>query len=67
MICPSKRKGFMQKILVALLALVFAIPVAFADAPHASLTYVRKAHHRVQRHHAHKAAKHKAHRRYRTV
>ena len=57
----------MKKILVALLALVFAIPVAFADAPHASLTYVRKAHHRVQRHHAHKAAKHKTHRRYRTV
>jgi hypothetical protein len=58
----------MKKFLVALLALVFAIPPALADTPHASLTFVRRSHHhRVQRHHAHRAAKHKAHRRYRTV
>ena len=50
----------MKKLLLAILAFVFAIPLVMADTPHASLTYVRRSHHKVQRHRAHRARKHKA-------
>jgi Ni/Co efflux regulator RcnB len=52
----------MKKFLLALLACLLASPLALADTPHASLTYVRKSHHKVQHHHAHRAGKHKARR-----
>jgi hypothetical protein len=48
----------MKKLIaVALLGLMCAA-FAAAEVSHASLVPVRKTHHRVTRHHAHKAAKH---------
>lgn len=52
-----------------LLVLLGIVPSTFAlDTPHAFLVPVKKTHQRAQRHHAHKAAKHKApKRKYHTV
>jgi hypothetical protein len=55
----------MKRFLSLLLMACFALgTVALADAPHASLTYVkkhgRKGGHKATRHHAHSATKHKA-------
>ena len=51
----------MKRFLSLLLMACFALgTVAMADAPHASLTYVKKKAHKATRHHAHKADKHKA-------
>ncbi|HLZ43597.1 MAG TPA: hypothetical protein VKQ11_21705 [Candidatus Sulfotelmatobacter sp.] len=58
----------MKKFFLFLLLCTVSSTFALADTPHASLTYVRRSHHKVQRHHAHKAAKHKApKRKYHTV
>ena len=58
----------MKRFLSLLLIACFALgTVAMADAPHASLTYVKKHSHKggrkghtATRHHAHTATKHKA-------
>ena len=54
-------------IAVAALSLIFSA-FAAAETSHASLVLVRKTHHHVTRHHAHKAVKHHTpKRRHRTV
>ena len=51
----------MKRFLSLLLMACFALgAVAMADAPHASLTYVKKKGHKAEHHKAHKATKHKA-------
>jgi Ni/Co efflux regulator RcnB len=51
----------MKRFLSLLLLACFALgTVALADAPHASLTYVKKKGHKATHHKAHKADKHKA-------
>jgi hypothetical protein len=40
---------------------------AWADVPHASITYVKKVHQKGQKHHAHPATKHKAPKHHNTV
>lgn len=59
----------MKRMLSMLLACCSLSPFAFADASHASVTYVKKnhQHHKVQKHHAHKVAKHHANRHRGTV
>ena len=58
----------MKKFFLLLLLGIVPSTFALADAPHASLIPVKKTHQRVNRHHAHKAAKHKApKRKYHTV
>jgi hypothetical protein len=58
----------MKKLFLLLLMCIVPSTFALADTPHASLIPVKKTHQRVQRHHAHKAAKHKApKRKYHTV
>ena len=48
----------MPRILSLLLISVFLSAFALADTAQAKLTLVRKSHHHVTHHHAHKATKH---------
>ena len=48
----------MQRILSVLLISVFLSAFALADTSQAKLTLVRKSHHHVTHHHAHRATKH---------
>ena len=58
----------MKKLFLLLLLFIVPSTFALADTPHVSLIRVKKTHQRVKRHHAHKAAKHKApKRKYHTV
>ena len=58
----------MKKFFLLLLLGIVSSTFALADTPHASLSPIKKTHPRVRRHHAHKAAKHKApKRKYHTV
>ena len=58
----------MKKFFLVLLMCLVPTAFALADTPHASLILVKKTHQRIKRHHAHKAAKHKApKRKYHTV
>jgi hypothetical protein len=57
----------MPRILLVLLIIVFLSAFAPADTPQAKLTLVRKSHHHVTHHHAHKATKHHAQRHPRSV
>jgi hypothetical protein len=51
----------MKRFLSLLLMACFALgATALADAPHASLTYVKKKGHKATKHKAHKVTKHKA-------
>jgi len=50
----------MQRILFVLLIGIFLSASALADTSQARLTLVRKSHHHVTHHHAHKATKHHA-------
>lgn len=58
----------MKKFFLFLLLCVVPSMLALADTPQASLIPVKKTHQLAKRHHAHKAAKHKApKRKYHTV
>jgi hypothetical protein len=51
----------MKRFLSLLLMACFTLgTTALADAPHASLTYVKKKGHKATKHKAHKVTKHKA-------
>ena len=57
----------MKRVFLMLLMGSLFSAFAWADVPHASITYVKKVHQKGQKHHAHPATKHKAPKHHNTV
>ena len=57
----------MKKVVATLVICLLSSAFALADTSHSSLSRVKANHHKVTRHHAHKATKHTAPKRRHTV